>query len=209
MTENINFTDKDNRKLTMAIADVPMDDTEGERFQFVKNKIANGMAQSVDKDLSRKQIEKNVRLIIHKLADILPTPEQKEKLDKINSQLKNICSNETLTSLFDKLGNDFTDLVSGLYQTEVNDDKDYHINITAAIYKSIINPRSPDLENILINIEKQNYKFKNMLNDVDDMFAKLRLASLGVSLDETSFVNKNVKITHKNVSQKDPYMKIT
>ena len=199
------FSDKNGKKLLMGMVEIPSDNTLDEDVEFIKNK----MQISLNEDINRKQIENNVRSIIRKFFTHFPTKEQQIQLDKINSQVKNICTNETLETLVGKLGGDLTDFLSSVYKSQVGtSEDDYKINFSAAIYKSIINPRSPDLENIIVNIQKQNYKFKDMANDVDDMFARLRLASLGLVPDKGSFITKRINITHKNLSRRDPYMEI-
>lgn len=170
--------------------------TDNKAREIIQQDIHNKVTQG----FTRKEIEKNISNIIHFLAQHVPTEEDLNELKRRGKEVMNICSNETLEATVNKATAHFTDFINGAYKSVMDEDRNgYKINFSTAIYKSIINPRNKDLQNIMINIEKQNFKMKDSLNDVDDMLARLTLHSLGIPIDRNTFVEKHARITHKDV----------
>jgi hypothetical protein len=49
------------------------------------------------------------------------------------------------------------------------------VTINGILYTSLINPKSNSIDHLLLNIKTANYGIMNSFNDVDDMFARIKL----------------------------------
>ena len=117
-----------------------------------------------------------------------PSPEQEKILNELQEKINQLKSLKPKGTYYDYMNNKFKslydpimDLLSELFQyilkkIQPEPITDKTVKIEGIIYKSL-DPKKNDLENLIVNISKNNFTFNDNIREVDDMLARLRLSS--------------------------------
>ena len=128
------------------------------------------------KEESNKNIEELLKS--QSTNDVSKAKQENEtNIDTIFQQVSS--SNESvLMTIMNTLGDFINNIVGWLTPSSTSTDSipmKKSVTINGITYTSLINPTSNSIDNLLLNIIPTNYGIMDSLNDVDDMFARIKV----------------------------------
>ena len=160
-------------------------------FLFFSSIIVSGVIAIIiykrtDGNLSRQinqlkeESNKNIEELLKSQStnDVSKAKQENEtNIDTIFQQVSS--SNESvLMTIMNTLGDFINNIVGWLTPSSTSTDSipmKKSVTINGITYTSLINPTSNSIDNLLLNIIPTNYGIMDSLNDVDDMFARIKV----------------------------------
>lgn len=106
---------------------------------------------------------------------------------------------DTLNTFMGRLDNLFTSIIPFLTPDTNRPDStrmSKSLTINGILYTSLINPTSNSIDRFLLNIKTAGYGIMDSLNDVDDMFARIKVGK-ELPKENTSYFNQKILLNKK------------
>jgi len=107
----------------------------------------------------------------------IPKNVKDDLITNIRTVIKNSFNTAGLMNRINELGTLLTNIPNLLStsNSENSTPMKETVTINGILYTSLINPKSNSIDHLLLNIKTANYGIMNSFNDVDDMFARIKL----------------------------------
>jgi len=136
-------------------------------------------------------LERQLKMILIKFSKQL-TPGEKKQLQQKCSLLQNVSG--TSMDAFSGLFNGIKSVVKTIQDRLSSDEVEQKsVKVSGIVYKSLIEPRNNDIENVLLDVKTNNYSLANSLREVDDVFARIKV---GEKMDKKQTYEFSQEITN-------------